>query len=86
MTTCKRCQTKNLYWQETDEGWRLFDNSGKHSCATQFTSKPSKGCRIGVQLTPLTYKSLEDYCQETGEDKQTVVENALIMHFLDLSK
>lgn len=31
--SCKHCGEDELYWEETDKGWRLFDFSGSpHVC------------------------------------------------------
>ena len=36
MTVCKHCQTPNLRWKQTENGWRLVYESGEvHLCKTQ---------------------------------------------------
>lgn len=30
--TCRRCNGRNLHWQQTDRGWRLFESNGKEHC------------------------------------------------------
>lgn len=31
--TCALCKKRNLHWQETKDGWRLFDSKDKlHDC------------------------------------------------------
>jgi len=33
--TCKRCKVGGLHWQETDKGFRLFDeDKAMHDCGT----------------------------------------------------
>lgn len=31
--TCQRCGEDGLHWEETDRGWRLFNEDGdRHTC------------------------------------------------------
>lgn len=33
---CKRCGKSGLHWEETDEGWRLYDvRDRKHVCSNK---------------------------------------------------
>jgi hypothetical protein len=29
---CRRCGKKNLFWEETEQGWRLRDGDNFHTC------------------------------------------------------
>ena len=29
---CRYCSTGGLHWEETKDGWRLFDGDGMHDC------------------------------------------------------
>lgn len=33
---CKYCDAKNLHWNMTPHGWRLFENGELHRCADPF--------------------------------------------------
>ena len=34
--TCRHCGTINLFWKQTDQGWRLYTGAGKrHLCYNQ---------------------------------------------------
>jgi len=36
--TCKFCKVSGLHWEDTDSGWRLFDeNDELHHCQPVFT-------------------------------------------------
>lgn len=37
--TCKYCKTRDLHWEETKDGWRLFNTVGEiHLCLTEHSS------------------------------------------------
>lgn len=36
---CKYCGTRSLEWRNTDEGWRLFNKRGAHSCKRYAAAK-----------------------------------------------
>jgi len=38
--TCRNCSEQDLHWEDTSDGWRLFNMAGlKHDCQADF--KPS---------------------------------------------
>ena len=66
-TVCKFCKKRELHWEETGSGWRLFNSSGvMHSCNSH-KAKPA------IRRTPELQRKLEgqaiaNRCPHCGDE------------------